>query len=195
MNTNLPDDPNLKPTEENITDTPIETKEDSHMMAVPATSFTDSEPALKGKFDDDEESLSMENPESTAFALSALENVIRQRLGIIEKSQLEMSELGQQLKDIMANSEEYYKADKVAKEAMKVKKQVKATIMGTQEARTLQGKFDESREMLKDQEQSLSDMLLEYYETMHVKEIDDHEGNQRDLIVKVRVSPKKLSGK
>jgi hypothetical protein len=64
--------------------------------------------------------------------------------------------------------------------------------MGTAEAKTLQGKFEEAREMLKDQENSLSDMLLEYYETMHVKAIDDNEGNQRELHVSVKVAPKKF---
>lgn len=186
MNNNLPDDPTLKSTEENVTDNPIDTQNDSHMYAAPATT------KYADVADTDEDTYSNPNPEDTQFALSALENVIRQRLAIIEKSQLEISELGQQLKDIMANSEEYYKAEKAAKEAMKVKKQIKATIMGTQEARTLQGKFDEAKQMLKDQEQSLSDMLLEYYETMHVKEIDDDQGNTRDLIVRVKVAPKRL---
>lgn len=186
MNNNLPEDQLINSTEEKITDSQIDTKQDSHMYAAPATAFIDSEVV-----DTDKDNFSEPNPEDTAFALSALENVIRQRLSIIEKSQLELSELRTQLNDILANSEEYYKIDKMVKEALKQKKQVKATIMGTAEAKTLQGKFDEAREMLKDQENSLSDMLLEYYETMHVKAIDDNDGNQRDLHVSVKVSPKK----
>jgi len=187
MNNNLPQDPTINPSEEALTDTTLDTNKDAHMYAVPATAYVNSE-VVDTKDDIYNES----NPEDTTFALTALENVIRQRLGIIEKSQQEIAELGQQLKDIMANSEEYYKAEKVAKEAMKIKKQIKATIMGTQEAKTLQGKFDEAREMLKDQENSLSEMLLEYYETMHVKEIDDGEGQTRDLIVRVKIAPKKF---
>lgn len=187
MNNNLPQDPTINPSEESVTDIKLDTTKDAHMYAVPATNFTDS-PVT----DTSDDTYNVPNEEDTTFALSALENVIRQRLSIIEKSQLEIAELGQQLKDILANSEEYYKAEKIAKEAMKVKKEIKSTIMGTQEAKTLQGKFDEAREMLKDQENSLSEMLLEYYETMHVKEIDDGEGQTRDLIVRVKIAPKKL---
>ena len=125
------------------------------------------------------------------FALAALENIIRQRLAIIEKAQLEIAELNQQLKNILENSEEYYKAEKALKEAMKIKKQIKATIMGTQEAKDLQEKFEAAKNELKEEQNALSEMLLEYYETMRVKEIDDEEGNTRDLIVNVRVAPKR----
>jgi hypothetical protein len=185
MNNNLPDDINKEPNQNKVDDTNIESNENSNLHAVPVTA-TNAVP----KYDDSYVEAADEN--DVTYALSSLENIIRNRLGIIEKSQLEVSELGQQLKDIMANSEEYYKADKVAKEAMKVKKQIKSTIMSTPEAKMIQGKYDDAKETLKDNEGSLSDLLLEYYETMRIKAIDDGDGNERELLIKVRVAPKKM---
>ncbi len=189
MNNNLPEDLNNLPNQGKADEGTLDNSQNSsYATAAPIGmgTFNDAYdvPANNDKEDEDEK---------VDFALSSLENVIRQRLSIIEKSQLELSELSTQLKDIAANSEEYYKADKAAKEALKIKKQVKATIMGTAEAKTLQGKYDEAHEMLKDQMGSLSDMLVEYYETMRVKEIDDAEGNTRDLVVKVSIAPPKRS--
>jgi hypothetical protein len=182
MNNNLPEDLNNLPNKNKIDDTSIESSENSNMTtaAMPSQSYGDS-------------SDTSYSSEDVTMALSGLENLIRQRLSIIEKSQIELSELREQLNDILVNSEEYYKADKVYKEAAKNKKQIKATIMGTQEAKTLQGKHDESKDMLRDNIGALNDMLIEFYETMRVKEIDDLEGNQRDLIVSVKVAPPKKS--
>ncbi len=184
MNTNLPDELNQLPNQEKVDETTLESNQNSNLHAVPVSAGTFND-AYDVPPDNDT------GEENTEFALSSLENIIRQRLSIIEKSQLEVSELSTQLKDILANSEEFYKADKAAKEALKIKKQVRAVIMGTAEAKTLQGKFDEAREMLKEQMGSLSDMLIEYYETMRIKEIDDAEGNTRDLVVKVSIAPPK----
>ncbi|MDQ3098757.1 MAG: hypothetical protein M3Q44_03355 [bacterium] len=183
MNNNLPDDLNQLPNQEKVDDTTLDNTLNSNLNAAPVSAGTFND-AYDVPTDNDA-------GEDVGFALSSLENVIRQRLSIIEKSQLEVSELSTQLKDILANSEEFYKADKVTKEALKVKKQVRAVIMGTAEAKTLQGKFDEAKEMMKEQMGSLNDMLIEYYETMRVKEIDDLEGNTRDLVVKVSIAPPK----
>ncbi len=187
MNNNLPDDLNQLPNQEKADDVTLDSAENSNLSTAAPIGMGTFNDSYDVPADNDADA----TDENVDFALSSLENVIRQRLSIIEKSQLEVSELSTQLKDIMANSEEYYKADKAAKEAQKIKKQVKATIMGTAEAKMLQGKYDEAKEMLKDQMGSLSDMLVEYYETMRVKEIDDAEGNTRDLVVKVSIAPPK----
>lgn len=190
MNNNLPDDINNQPNQSKIDDTSIESTENSNLHAVPMTAS--SQPISSKLTEDEKDYVEAADENDVTYALSSLENIIRNRLSIIEKSQAEVAELGQQLKDIMANSEEYYKADKAAKEAMKIKKQVKATIMSTPEAKMIQGKFDDARETLKDNEGSLSDLLLEYYETMRIKAIDDGEGNERELLIKIKVAPKKL---
>jgi len=184
MNNNLPEDINNTPNQTKVDDTNLESQENSNLHVVPTLTTPKASPDKSYEHDDDENDVT--------YALSSLESIIRNRLGIIEKSQAEVAELGQQLKDIMANSEEYYKADKVAKEAMKVKKQVKSTIMSTPEAKLIEGKFDESKQMLRDNEGSLSDLLLEYYETMRIKAIDDGEGNERELLIKIKVAPKKM---
>jgi hypothetical protein len=188
MNNNLPEDLNQLPNQEKVDETNLESTQNSNLHAAPISAGTFND-AYDVPMDNDKDA----DNETPDFALSSLENIIRQRLSIIEKSQLEVSELSTQLKDILANSEEFYKADKVAKEALKVKKQVRAVIMGTAEAKTLQGKYDEAKEMMKEQMGSLSDMLVEYYETMRIKEIDDAEGNTRDLVVRVSVAPPKRS--
>jgi phosphoribosylformimino-5-aminoimidazole carboxamide ribonucleotide (ProFAR) isomerase len=63
--------------------------------------------------------------------------------------------------------------------------------MGSQEAKMLQGKYDESKQALKENQEALSEFLLDFYEKMHVKEIDDMEGKQRDLVIRVSVAPPK----
>ncbi|MDQ3239431.1 MAG: hypothetical protein M3P33_02820 [bacterium] len=181
MNNNLPEDLNNLPNQNKVDDTTVESTENSNIYAAPISSQQSYGESNTNSFEESD----------VALALSGLENLIRQKLSVIEKSQIELSEFKQQLSDILANSEEYYKIDKVYKEAAKQKKQVKSTIMGTQEAKTIQGKFDESKDLLKDNMGSLNDMLVEYYETMRIKEIDDLEGHQRDLIVSVKVAPPK----
>lgn len=129
--------------------------------------------------------------ENNAVAIASLENLIRQRLEVIEKTQEEVSELRTRLNDMLQNSREYVEADEVAKEANKKKRHVKNTIMQTQEAQQLNSQLTEAKDFQKDNIMTLNDMLIEFYETMRIKEIDDVNGHPRDLEIKVKVAPLK----
>lgn len=132
-----------------------------------------------------------DDTQNNALAVASLENIIRQRLQVIEKTQEEITELNTRLKDMLQNSREFYEADQVAKEASKKKKQIQNTILSTQEAQQLQSQLDEAKDFQKNNLTTLNDMLVEFYETMRIKEIDDANGQPRDLEIKIKITKPK----
>jgi hypothetical protein len=100
MNNNLPDDINQLPNKNKVADTSIDSLENANLHAI-APSL-----ATNDVIDTDDDAYASPNEEDVTFELSALENIIRQRLSIIEKTQIEVSELRTQLNDMLANSEE-----------------------------------------------------------------------------------------
>lgn len=151
------------------------------------TPLNEAEQAAYASFNEEE----TDDTQNNALAVASLENIIRQRLQVIEKTQEEISELNTRLKDMLQNSREFYEADQVAKEASKKKKQIQNTILSTQEAQQLQSQLDEAKDFQKDNLTTLNDMLVEFYETMRIKEIDDANGQPRDLEIKIKVTKPK----
>jgi uncharacterized coiled-coil protein SlyX len=129
--------------------------------------------------------------ETNATGIASLENLIRQRLEVIEKINEEVTELRTRLGDMLNNSREYFEADQAVKEATKKKKHIKNTILSSSEAQQLQAQLEEAKDFQKDNLTTLNDMLLEWYDTMRVKEIDDLNGHPRDLEIKIKVAPAK----
>jgi uncharacterized coiled-coil protein SlyX len=153
----------------------------------PNTPLNESEQIAYASFNEED----VDDTQNNALAVASLENIIRQRLQVIEKTQEEISELNARLKDMLQNSREFYEADQVAKEAIKKKKQIQNTILSTQEAQQLQSQLEEAKNFQKDNLITLNDMLVEFYETMHIKEIDDANGQPRDLEIKIKITKPK----
>lgn len=171
----------------------------SNPQSVPSTQDEELQPTTRPLNENEEEAYASfsENDEdmveTNAAGIASLENVIRQRLEVIEKTNEEMTELRTRLGDMLNNSREYYEADQATKEATKKKKQIKNTILSSSEAQQLQAQLEEAKDFQKDNLTTLNDMLLEWYDTMRVKEIDDVNGHPRDLEIKIKVAkPKKV---
>lgn len=166
---------------------PLETQSDERLVTNPP--LNDDEKDAYASLSENDEDIG----ETNAARISSLENIIRQRIEVIEKTNEEITELRTRLNDMLNNSREYYEADQVVKEAIKKKKHIKNTILSTPEAQQLQVQLEEARDFQKDNLTTLNDMLLEWYDTMRVKEIDDLNGHPRDLEIKIKVAkPKKV---
>lgn len=117
--------------------------------------------------------------------------VVRRRLTILEKARVEMKKLKDMQNDYFANSEPYVEADKVVKDAMKKKKDVTAQLSKHPAAVELNGKLKDLKEQIKENEETLSQELMEYYKTAGVMEIETENGDVQEFTIVVKLKGKK----
>lgn len=124
-------------------------------------------------------------------AFNATLEIVRRRILLIEQAQKELKKLKEMYNDIFANDASYNEADKVVKEAMKKRKDVQAQLAKQPAAQQTLGKIKDLKDQLKDNQESLSQELMEYYKTSGVTEIEDAQGNVQEFQIVVKLKPKK----
>lgn len=132
-------------------------------------------------------------PNPPAFDINAYNatlEIVRRRLGILEKTKAEAKKLKEMYNDIFINNEAYNAADKVVKDAMKKRKDASAQLSKQPAAIELNGKIKDLKEQIKDNEESLSQELMEYYKTSGVTEIEDADGNVQEFAIIIKLKTK-----
>lgn len=134
------------------------------------------------------------NPATPAFDINAYNatlDVVRRRLGILEKAKEEARKLNEMFNDTFSNDPMYNDADHVVKEALKRKKDIKTQLSKQPQVSQLNGKLHDLREQIKENEDALSSELMEYYRTSGVTEIEDADGNVQEFAIVVKLKGKK----
>ncbi len=136
-----------------------------------------------------------QNPvNSQAFDINAYNatlEIVRRRLSILEKSKVEMKKLKEMHNDLFVNNESYNTADKVVKDAMKKRKDVAAQLSKQPSAIELNGKIKDLKEQIKENQDSLSQELMEYYRTAGVTEIETEDGSVQEFEIVIKLKGKK----
>lgn len=123
-------------------------------------------------------------------AYNATLEVVRRRIGILEKSKDEIKKLKEMYNDIFINDNNFNEADKVVKDTMKKRKDVQSQLAKKPAAVDLNGKIKGLKEQIKDNETSLSDELMEYYKVSGVTEIEDENGTVHEFAINIKLKPK-----
>ena len=128
-------------------------------------------------------------------AYNATLEIVRHRLTLLEKARAEMKTLNEMYNDIFTNDDGYNEADKVVKEALKKKKDVKAQLAKQAAAVETYGKIKDLKAQIKDNEEALSQELMEYYKTSGVTEIETEDGDVQEFKIVVKLKAKKRAEK
>lgn len=128
-------------------------------------------------------------------AYNATLDIVRRRITLLEKAKTELKTLKEMYDDTFLNNEEYVKAEAEIKEVSKKKKDVQAQLSKQSQTVELKGKMTDLKEHIKENEESLSDELMEYYRTSGVMEIETEDGNVQEFTITVRLKSKKRAEK
>jgi len=138
------------------------------------------------------------NAQAPAFDINAYNatlEIVRRRLTILGKTQEELKKLNEMYNDIFNNDGFYVDADKVVKDALKRKKEVKAQLAKQPQAMELNGKIKDLKDQIKMNQESLSAELMEYYKTSGVTEIETEDGDVQEFKIVVKLKAKKRAEK
>lgn len=141
---------------------------------------------------------SASQPPVPAFDINAYNatlEIVRRRMGIVEKAKTELKKLKEMYNDTFVNEVVYQETDKVVKEAMKKRKDVQARLAKQPQAVELNGKIKDLKAQIRENEESLSQELMEYYKTSGVTEIEDADGNVQEFTIIVKLKPKRKAEK
>lgn len=135
------------------------------------------------------------NPTFDIQAFNSTVEILRRRLKIIEKTKQDLKNLKDMYDDFFLNQDGYQAVEKVVKEAVRKRKDIKAQLAKQPQIMEVFLKIKELKEQLKDNQQSLSYELMDYYKTSGVTEIEDEEGNVQEFEIVVKLKPKRQTGK
>lgn len=133
-------------------------------------------------------------PQTIPFDINAFNatlEVVRRRIGVIETSKAELKKLKEMHNDMFVNDASYNEADKVVKDVLKKRKDIEAHLNQQPGAQDVLGKMKDLKEQIKDNEESLSQELMEYYKTAGVTEIEDADGNVQEFAIVIKLKGKK----
>lgn len=137
-------------------------------------------------------------PPTSGFDINAYNatlEIVRRRLGILDKTKVQLKKLKEMYNDVFVNDSTYNAADKIVKDAMKKRKDVQAQLAKQPAVVETSGKIKDLKEQIKDNEEQLSLELMEYYKTSGVTEIEDEEGNVQEFTIVIRLKGKKKAEK
>ncbi len=120
--------------------------------------------------------------ESQATVLLSLEEMIKHHIASIDKLSEEVKVQKQMFADAFENSEAYREAEKKIKESSKDKGNVREQILKQPAMQSLGSKIKDINTDLKEKKGALSDYLLEYQRLSGLNEIEDLEGQVREIV-------------
>ncbi len=154
------------------------------------------EPIQEAEIINDPSQSSANTQSAQAFdihAYNATLEIVRRRISILDKAKVELKKLNEMLDDIFVNDADYNKADEAVKEVAKKKKDIQAQLSKQPAAVQANGKIKDLKAQIKENTESLSLELMEYYRTSGVTEIEDADGNVQEFKIVVKLKPKKKS--
>lgn len=117
-----------------------------------------------------------------ATVLLSLEEMIKHHIASIDKLSDEVKKHRQMFADAFENSEAYREAEKKVKEASKDKGTTREQILKQPAMQSLGSKIKDLNTDLKEKKGALSDYLLEFQRLSGLNEIEDLEGQVREII-------------
>lgn len=120
--------------------------------------------------------------ENQATVLLSLEELIKRHISSIEKLQTESKKHREMFDDSFENSIIYRENSEKAKEAQRVKSTTKLEILKQPQMIQLADRIKTMREELRDLKLALSDYLVEFQRLSGLKEIQDEQGEFREII-------------
>lgn len=132
-----------------------------------------------------------ENPsDSSGQAASvslSLENLIRGHLSTIERLKKEIGEHTDTLNNVLANDPTYKAHDEEAKKAVKQKTATKGEIMKRPDVMQVNSKIKAAREEIKEQAQTLSELLAEYARSTGMDSIETEDGKVKKIVLTAKL--------
>ena len=117
-----------------------------------------------------------------ATVLLSLEEMIKHHIASIDKLTEEVKIQKQMFSDAFENSEAYRESEKKIKEASKDKANVREQILKQPAMQSLGSKIKDIDTDLKEKKGALSDYLLEFQRLSGLNEIEDLEGQIREIV-------------
>lgn len=116
-----------------------------------------------------------------------LESMIRQSVTGIDKRKSEMKKFQEMVTSFLEQDPTYQEHEKRAKEAAKVKNTTRVELLKQPSVASSIQKAKELKMEIKETQESLSDYLREYQRISGSSEIEDEEGNVRDIVYIARL--------
>ena len=110
---------------------------------------------------------------------------------ILEKAREEYKKAKEMYDDTFVNDPDFQEADKEVKEVSKKKKEIQARLARQPHVASLNAKLKEVKDHIKENEEVLSQELIEYYRTAGVTEIEDADGNVQEFAIVIKLKPKR----
>lgn len=120
--------------------------------------------------------------DNQATVLLSLEEMIKNHIASLDRLQIDLKKQQEMFTDTFINSEAYRENDKKVKEANKVKATTKDSILQQPAVIQLSAHIKDMRQDIKERRTALSDYLREYQRLTGANEIEDHEGQLRDIV-------------
>lgn len=114
--------------------------------------------------------------------LTSLDELIKTHIASIDRLTEEKKKLGELLSDGFNNDASFKEASAKAKEATKVKSQIKQQIMNRTGVIEVANKLKNINSEIKERQMSLSDYLLEYQRMTGVNQIEGTDGEVREIV-------------
>lgn len=111
-----------------------------------------------------------------ATVMLSLEGLIKNNLIALDKLQTDLKKNQEMITNVLASDQVYQQHDESLKEAQKVRNTTKSEIMKRPDVAQVNNKIKEMREELKEQRQTLSDLLQEYQKVSGNTEIETENG-------------------
>lgn len=123
-----------------------------------------------------------DDQKDSAEVLVNLESLIRQSISGIDRKKEEAKKFQEMVTSFLEQDSTYQEHEKLAKEAAKVKNATKSQLLKQPSVADSIQKAKELKTEIKETQEGLSDYLREYQRMSGVNEIEDDEGNVRDIV-------------
>ncbi|MEP7166531.1 MAG: hypothetical protein ABI758_00960 [Candidatus Woesebacteria bacterium] len=131
------------------------------------------------------------NKDGGSESLLAVEGIIRRQSSRLDELKEKLKQYNDQLKSVLDNDEALTNAQEEVKQATRRQKERKTMLANGAESVQLKFHIKETKDSVKDIEESLSNHLLNLYQMTGVKEFDTDDGGKRAYDVKAKLRGKK----
>lgn len=114
--------------------------------------------------------------DNQATVMLSLEGLIKNNLTALDALQTDLRKQQEMINNVLASDQTYQSHDEAVKEATKVRNTTKSEIMKRPDVAQVNNKIKEMREEVKEQRQTLSDLLQEYQRVSGNTEIETDNG-------------------
>lgn len=120
--------------------------------------------------------------DNQATVMLSLEGLIKNNLSAMSKLTNDLKDQMEMINNVLASDQTYIQHDEAVKAAQKIKNTTKAEIMKRADVAHLNAKVKEMREEVKEQKQTLSDLLQEYQRVSGNNEIETDDGQLLEIV-------------